>query len=128
MPVTDFHFQDGVFYAREQGDVDAGDAQEWADHVLRYASECPHPIAALIDARSVKRINAEARQIFAHATNIPNLSCAVVVTGDFKVVQNARMINMLSDAKHTHIFTTMDEAVRFLTHKLQRFNGRQAWA
>lgn len=118
MPVTDFHFADGIFYAREYGRLDERDALQWAEQAAHYAHLSPQPIAALVDARELVSMTAAARHVFAQASAIQGLYIGAIVTQNFHIAQSAHFINKLSVDKHTVVFDDMQEAERFLKRKL----------
>lgn len=119
MPIDNIVFENGIFYCREFGNLSVEDAKLWADKAFEFAqSAVPQPIVALIDAREVKFVAMDARQIFAKASGIEGLALAVVVTNDPITTQSSRIINVMAVKKTTHLFKTMEEARSFLDRVL----------
>jgi hypothetical protein len=113
MPVTNIHFEDGVFYCKEAGEISPDDAMRWAKYVEQFAEQSPNPIIALIDGAECTFITAKARTIFARASSTPNLHAVVIATSDFKVKQSIQLISMMAHEKHTHVFDTIEAAADF---------------
>lgn len=124
MPVDQFSCKDGIFYARESGLMDASDARLWAEQARQYAEASPVPIVALVDAMALRGMTAEARQILAEASAIPNLYCGIVATDNFHAMQNARLTSMMALRRHTHLFESMDEARRFAEELARELHDR----
>jgi hypothetical protein len=120
MPITDMHFKDGIFYAREYGRIEKDDARGWADAVARHASESKAPIVALVDAMEVDYISLEARQVFVRASTIPNLKCAAVAARNLVTAGSARVIAIMAEDNHTHIFPSLEAASAFARKQAER--------
>lgn len=117
MPITDMQFEHGIFSCREVGVVTEDDAKLWAKHIAHYAARSPCPIIAFVDATRAEYLTAGAREVFAEASITPNLHEATVATTDFRVEQNARMTVMMAANKNTHIFNSVEDALRFALHR-----------
>src|SRR5262245_39955502 len=116
MPVCDMNFENGIFFSREVGHVDANDAKMWAETLMRYAKVSPVPIVVLVDALQAKAISTEARRIFALAAETPNVRIAAVASSNLLVTQQSRMAALMGTVRHTHethIFKTFEEAEQF---------------
>ena len=113
MPITDFHYDNHIFSAREVGHIDKADAERWVQALRQYAAASPTPIIAIVDALEVTFVSAGARMTFAEASKTPNLQAICVATQDMLISQTARVIGMLGERGRTHIFETVDEAREF---------------
>ena len=126
MPIINIHFEEGVFYCKEVGEITPDDAVRWAHHAERFAEESPYPIVALIDATECTFVTAKARAIFARASSMPNLAHAAVAVSDFKVKQSVQLIAMMALQKHTHVFDTIEAAAQFAYQHAQVYRSNQA--
>jgi hypothetical protein len=109
-------FENGIFFAREVGYVDANDAKTWAQDLVKYAKQSAQPIIILVDATEATAISTEARRIFALAAETPNVRIAAVATNRLLVTQQSRMAALMGTVRHTHethIFKTLEEAEQF---------------
>lgn len=113
MPITDMYFRDGIFFAREHGRIEKADARMWARQLNFYASHSPVPIVAFVDALDVAYISNDARKIFVRASHTPNLKLSVVAASHVISAQTARIIGLMAEENHTHIFRTLGEAYAF---------------
>jgi hypothetical protein len=123
MPVIDIHFENGIFFARERGRIEKEDARLWARHAVYYAYYSPLPIIALVDALEVSHISNEARKIFARASRIPKLEAAAVAARDVVTVQTARVISLMAEDNHTHIFSTLAQAHDYAEWRMWQIRG-----
>jgi hypothetical protein len=123
MPVVDFHFENGIFFARGRGRIEKEDARLWARHAVYYAYHSPVPIVALIDALEVSHISNQARKIFARASHILKLAAAAVAARDVVTVQTVRVISLMAEENHTHIFPTLAQAHDFAEWKMWQIRG-----
>jgi hypothetical protein len=121
MPVTDFHYNDHIFSAREVGHIDKSDAERWVEALRQNAAASPTPIVALIDAQEVTFVSAGARMAFAEASKTPNLQAICVITQDMLITQTVRVIGMLGERGRTHVFETIDDAREFAQDTLVQF-------
>lgn len=124
MPVCDMHFRDGIFFARQQGYISPEDARQWAESLARHARSSQAPIVALVDARDVTSISEGARRILAYAAATPNVRVASMALSSPLAAQQARMIALLSSARHTHqthLFSSMEEAEAFAVRYLPAY-------
>jgi hypothetical protein len=110
MPIIDMTFENGVFYAKEVGQVEKSDAETWARALRGYAATSPTPIVAVIDANEVNFVSAAARMIFAEASKTPKLKAICVGARDMMTMQMARVIGLLGERGRTFVFISMDEA------------------
>jgi hypothetical protein len=116
MPVTDLSCENGLFFAREVGSVDGDDARLWAEALARCARSSPVPVVILVDALQATTITAEARRVFAKASETPNVRIAVVAVSNARATQQSRITALLSTVRsthETHFFTTLEEAEQF---------------
>ena len=118
MPITDMQFEHGIFSCREVGIINEDDAKLWVKHITHYANRSPYPIVAFIDATRAEYLTAGARQVFARASATPNLHNAAIVTNNFRVEQNARMTVQMASHKNTEIFTSIEDALRYVLHQV----------
>lgn len=118
MPITDYHFQNRLFFAREIGLISPCDAQTWADQLAAHARSSPEPIVALVDALEVKHMSPTAYKIFSKASFTPNL-LAVAVATNVVVSLTASNIGLLGKPGHTKIFRTLDAARQYADTILQ---------
>lgn len=112
-PIHDMHFQDGIFFAREEGMVNEAEAKAWAEKLREFAASSPTPIVVLVDALKVTSVTRKAGDIFAAAARTPNLLVSVVATKDVVVSQVARVISLKGNRGETLLFPTLDEARAF---------------
>lgn len=121
MPITDIQCDGGVFFAREVGCVDGNDARQWAEALVRCAQASPTPIVVVVDAVQARTITADARRIFAKASETPNIRVAAVATGNTRVMQQSRitaLMSMVRSTHETHFFNTLQEAEQFASSHL----------
>ncbi len=118
MPVTRMRFENGVFYAREVGDILADDAREWATGLRQAAESCPSPIVALVDAMDIGFVHPEARNIFAEASHTLNVRVIAVAVSSILAVEAARTVVMRGAPGKTYTFVTLTEARGFALRML----------
>lgn len=113
MPITDYHFENSIFFAKESGQIDKTDAEAWAAALRQHAASNPIPIVALVDALEVTFVSAAARMVFAEASKTENLQAVSVATKHLLVTQTARVIGMLGERGRTYVFENLHEARQF---------------
>jgi hypothetical protein len=113
MPIHDMHFANGIFFAREVGHINRADAELWLQQVRRYTAESPTPIVALIDAREVTHVAVQARRLFVIASKLPNFRVTAIAAKSVGNMQTSRIIGMMAERDHTHVFETFEEAYHF---------------
>jgi|FLYN01.1.fsa_nt_gi anti-anti-sigma regulatory factor len=116
MPITDFRFEHGIFFARETGQISGEDALIWLEALRICAEESPVPIVVLIDARELTFITTAAQKIFAKAAETPNVKVAAIAASTPLATQLSRIVGLLSRVRQTHdthVFNTLEEAARF---------------
>lgn len=116
MPILDARFENGIFYARQVGPIEAPDARQWVDAFKAAAAKSLTPIVALIDAREVKYVSPAASLVFIEGSNTPNVKAAAVVANSMTMNVRARTIGMMSERQSTHetfIFGSLTEAEAF---------------
>ncbi|MBZ0296327.1 MAG: hypothetical protein K8L99_27450 [Anaerolineae bacterium] len=116
MPIADMHFENGIFFAREVGVVNSDDARLWSEALYNCSRSSHQPIVVLVDALKATTISAEARRIFARASETPNVRIAAVATNNIRVTQQSRIAALLGTIRNsheTHFFTTLEEAEQF---------------
>lgn len=121
MSICDISFENGVYFSREVGHVDASDAKTWTETLLRYARASDTPIVILVDALEATFISTEARRIFALAAETPNVRIAAVATNNLLTTQQSRMAALMGTVRHTHethFFKTFEEAEQFASSYL----------
>lgn len=121
MPLADVQFDEGIYYCREVGNITIADAECWTQHARRFTQMSDQPIIALIDAREVRRIDPQARQILADATLIDGLELAVVATQSYNARSASERIDEIAPDPHTVIFQEMTEARAFAQRKAAQF-------
>ncbi len=109
MPITDYSFQDRIFFAKETGTITAEDAQEWADKLAEAAQASPLPIVALVDAMQIGSLGSTAARIFERASYTDNL-LAVVVATHAGAALTSRTIGLLGRRGGTIVLATLDAA------------------
>ncbi len=109
MPITDYEFTNRIFFARETGDISAGDAMEWAQKLKDHAEQSPVKIVALVDALEVKHVAYPAVDIFSKASFTHKVIAVVVATNQV-IKSTARDIGLLGKRNQTVVFRTLDEA------------------
>ena len=124
MPITDYHFQDRVFFAKEAGNISKHEATEWTDKLTNHAEQATEKIIALVDAVDVKRVDFAAQQIFSKASFTPNVMAVVVVANNV-VGGTATNISLLGKRQQTVIFQSFDEANQYVQQLLDEDRKRK---
>lgn len=124
MPITDYTFENGIFYAREHGKITKSEALEWSRYVRHHASENQRPIISLIDATGVTGIDADARRVFANTSAIPNYAMACIATGTLVSEISARIVSTTALDPHTHLFKTIDSARAFAEARIREIYAK----
>ncbi len=119
MPITNMRFDNGVFFAREVGDIDLAAAQEWAANLRLYAESYASPIVALVDAMDIGFVHNDARDVFARASRTPNVRMIAVAVASVLAVEASRSIMMRGEPGKTYCFVTLAEARSFALRMLQ---------
>ncbi|MBZ0288371.1 MAG: hypothetical protein K8I30_12210 [Anaerolineae bacterium] len=122
MPIRDMRFEDGIFYARQTGLIDDVDARTWVEALQSHAAASPTPIVALVDAREVEFVSANASAIFVEGASTPNVKVAAVVTRRTTTTIKARTIGLMGEPHHTHetyVFNSLLEAEKFAKASIQ---------
>ena len=109
MPITDYHFENRIFFAKESGDISKEDAQQWVKRLQKTASSSELPIVALVDVMEVHSVLRAAEQLFIEGAYTENLLAVLVATNAVVSVQ-ARTIGLLGKRGHTRIFNSLDDA------------------
>lgn len=109
MPITDYTFENRVFFAVETGFLDEQDASEWATRLMEVAQNSPKPIVALVDSRTAVGMSVKAESIFIKASFTPNLAAVVVIANPAAVI-HATVIKLLGQPGYTRIFGTEEQA------------------
>ena len=109
MPITDYCFQDRIFFAKETGTITAEDAQEWSKKLVEAAQTSPEPIVALVDATTIGSLSSAAARIFERASYTENL-LAVVVATHAAAALTSRTIGLLGKRGGTIVLATLDAA------------------
>lgn len=123
MPIVDLHFENGILFAREEGEITEDDARDWAHQIQHYAAISSTPVVALVDAMHVTYISHKARQIFIKVANTRNFRASAIATQDQTTLQTARVLGMMAPDNHTYIFDNLPEAEQFA---LELVNGAGA--
>jgi hypothetical protein len=123
MPIVDMRFENGIFFAREYGQIEEGDAQLWADTLRSYAQASPAPIVVLVDAREVTAVTRAAGEVFAQATQTPNVRVSAVAAGSAVMAQVSRNITLHAKRNSSYIFMDFDEALNFAKEQAARIDG-----
>jgi hypothetical protein len=124
MPITDFSFENQIFFAKETGVVSETDAKIWVEQLADCARFSRAPIVALVDALEVSRMVYQAYVIFSKATFIPNVIEVVVATNS-SMNLSSQNVGLLGKHNHTSIFPTLDQAKRHATKLLQAQQGKK---
>jgi hypothetical protein len=124
MPISDFSFEDQIFFAKETGVISASDAQVWADQLADFARYSRAPIVALVDAMEVSRMVYQAYVIFSKATHIPNVIEVVVATNS-SMNLSSQNVGLMGKQSRTTIFPTLDQARRYANKLLQAQQGKK---
>lgn len=111
MPITDYHFENRIFFARESGQISKEDAQMWSDQLKEVTQSCPLPVVALVDALDVSVVHHLAQVIFQKSSFFENL-LAVVVATNVTVSLQAQTIGLLGKRGHTRIFDSLEKAFK----------------
>jgi anti-anti-sigma regulatory factor len=109
MAIVDYRFEDGIFYAREVGQITLEEAKEWARRLQEAAASHPTPIAAVVDALEVKRVDFMAQDVFSKASFTPRV-LGIAVATTVVVSGTAQNIGLLGRKQHTAVFRTLAEA------------------
>ena len=126
MPITDVRFEDGIFFCKEEGNINKDDALHWVELATHYVRERNgEAVVAVIDAFGVKAVSLDARNIFAQSTNRTGVIAAAIATNQFTTTQTARVIGLTSTERHTYVFRTLEEATDFARQTLKD-NGNLA--
>ena len=127
MPILDMSFEQGIFTAREVGTVDGNDARKWAEALHRCTRASATPVVILVDATHATTISAEARRIFAQASETPNVRIAAIACGNLRVTQQSRIAALMGSVRsthQTHFFNTFEEAEQFANeHAAPAYSG-----
>lgn len=116
MPITDLRFEQGIFFAKESGQISGEDALMWMETLRACARESPVPVVVLIDARELTFITTAAQKIFTKAAETPNVKVAAVAAGTPVAMQLSHIVGLLSRVRQTHdthVFQTLEEAAQF---------------
>ncbi len=109
MPITNYSFENRVFFALETGFLDEQDASEWATRLMEVAQNSSEPVVALVDARTAIGMSVQAEHIFIKASFTPNLAAVVVIANPGAVI-HATTIKLLGQPGYTRIFGTEEQA------------------
>jgi hypothetical protein len=119
MPITNLHFEDGIFFAEEVGNISKEEAEQWVALLTEHARNSPTPIVAVVDALQAGYVTAPARQLFADASFTPNL-IAVCVAAQNVVVATAGLIGMMGEHNRTYVFYSVAEARAYAEERLKQ--------
>jgi hypothetical protein len=109
MPVSDYHFENRIFFAREHGNISVKEAEAWAAMLKQHADASPEPIIALVDAMQVRVVAAAASLIFAQASHHPNV-LLVAVAANAGISSIANVIGRIGVQGKTHVFMNLKYA------------------
>ena len=127
MPITNLCFENGIFSAKESGQISGEDALLWVEALRACAEASTALIVILIDARELTFISTAAQKIFTKAAETSNVKVAVVATGNPVATQLSRIVGLLSRVRQTHdthVFQTLDEATQFARAQARESTAR----
>ncbi len=119
MPIVNMHFKDGIFFAKEVGRIDKDDARQWTQTLAELTQQSRTPVVALIDALEVTYISSSARQIFIKSSHLPNFAVSAVAANNIISQQTSRVMGLMAEHNHTHVFPTLEEAYAFAVQVAQ---------
>jgi hypothetical protein len=119
MPITDYRFENRIFYAIESGHLSGEDGREWARRLKEAAEASPEPIVALVDARTVNSITRAAERAFIEASHTPNLLAVVVATNPITEIHSTT-IGIMGQRGYTRIFRNIADAQQHAEEILSR--------
>jgi hypothetical protein len=108
-------FEDGVFSARPVGYFDNMDMRMWVNTLNKYAGKYHGPVVAVMDIREVDRMCPTILKLLAGVMTTDNLNGVAVVAGNLMASQNARVLGKISELKGVRVFSSMDDAQRYVT-------------
>ncbi len=120
MPITDYRFENRVFFAVESGFLSGEDGAEWARRLKQAAETSAEPIVALVDASTVTSMSVEAQRAFVNASRTQNLVAVVVATNP-RITPLATIIGVLGQRGYTRVVSTMEQAQAHVAEILARF-------
>jgi hypothetical protein len=95
MPITGYHFENRIFFAKESGIITREDAQEWVGRLKQLAETSELPIVALVDAMEVNSVLRAAEQLFIEGAYTDNLLATnAVVTIQARTIHQMTRANM----------------------------------
>jgi hypothetical protein len=109
MPITNYQFENRIFFAKENGQISEDDAKTWSEQLKEATETSDLPIIALVDAMDVTAMHRAAQQIFAKSAHFDNLLAVVVATNSIASLQS-RTIGFLGRRGCTRIFPSLEEA------------------
>lgn len=109
MPITDFSFENRIFFAREHGNISLAEAEIWAAMLKQHADASPEPIVALVDAMQVRVVAGAASLIFAQASHHANV-LIVAVAANAGISSIANVIGRIGVQGKTHVFLNLKYA------------------
>ena len=123
MPVTDFNFQNRIFFAVESGVISGDDAKDWAKRLVECTQTSEGAVVALVDARTVTSVTRPAERIFIQASHTDNLLAVVVATNPIVSLQ-ATTIGILGQRGYTRVFLTYEEAQQHAESLVKQYQKR----
>ncbi len=109
MPITDYHFENRIFFAKEWGIVSKDDAEMWSAKLKEFADTCSQPIVALVDAMDVTAVQKPAQKIFIDSGYFDNI-LAIIVATNTTVALQAETIGLLGKRSKTRIWPSLEKA------------------
>lgn len=119
MPITDYQFENRIFFAKESGVISTDDAQTWSDRLKDVLQTSDLPVVVVVDAMDVTLVHNAAKQIFIESASFDNLLTSIVATNRVVTIQ-AKSISMGRKQGRTLIFTSPTIALKEAEAIIQR--------
>ena len=111
MPITDYTFENRIFFAKESGLITREDAQTWSVRLKAATEASETPIVALVDAMDVTFIDRVAQRIFQESSHFDNLLAVIVATNRSAALQS-ETIGLLGKRGYTRVLGSLEEATQ----------------
>lgn len=109
MPITDYQFQDHIFFCKESGLVSIEDAEAWATKLKDTIRTSNAPVVAVVDAIETTFVARQAEQIFKECSYFENLR-AIIVAANAQAYLQSEVIGLLGKQGVTRMVRSVEEA------------------
>jgi hypothetical protein len=110
MPIHNMHYENQLFFTRQEGYVDNVDGRMWATALKNHARTADQPVIAVVDITATERLCPTLVKTIGQTLNGENIAGIVFIAGDNVAGHSPRVMGKLAALHHVHVVTTQEDA------------------